>query len=93
MPARSIQARRWFVGGRVQGVGYRYFAEHAAEALSLTGYAQNLADGRVEVYAVGTAAALDEFAGQLRRGPRFSEVRHVEEEEADVRNHGFFDVR
>ena len=93
MPPSPKSARRWYVSGRVQGVGYRYFAEHAATALNLTGYAQNLADGRVEVYAVGAADSLDKFAGQLRQGPRFSDVRHVEEQEAEVRNHGFFDVR
>ena len=49
-------ARRWFIRGRVQGVGYRNFAQRAAVELGLTGYARNLDDGRVEVYAVGPAS-------------------------------------
>lgn len=93
MPAASKSARRWLVSGRVQGVGYRYFVERAATALNLTGYAENLDDGRVEVYAAGSVEALDELAGHLRRGPRYSEVRHVEEQEAEVRSHGTFHVR
>jgi acylphosphatase len=93
MPPKDKSARRWYISGRVQGVGYRYFAQHAAAALNLSGYAQNLDDGRVEVYAAGAPESLDELAGQLRRGPRFSEVRHVEEEEAEVRNGGSFHVR
>ena len=78
----DITSLRLRIVGRVQGVGYRYFAQHAAESLNLSGYAQNLDDGRVEVYAAGPREALDELAGMLRRGPRFSDVRGVEEQEA-----------
>ena len=53
MARKQLAARRWFVRGRVQGVGYRYFAQHAASSLGLAGYARNLDDGRVEVYAAG----------------------------------------
>jgi acylphosphatase len=93
MPAAAKSARRWFVRGRVQGVGYRYFAQHAATTLNLSGYVCNLDDGRVEVYAAGNPAALDEFAGMLHRGPRFGEVRGVEEQEAEVHQHGGFHIR
>ena len=93
MPAASKSARRWFVRGRVQGVGYRYFAQHAAAALNLSGYATNLDDGRVEVYAAGPVEALNEFAGMLHRGPRFSDVRGVDEQEAEVHQYGSFHIR
>ena len=83
-------ARRWFIRGRVQGVGYRYFAQHAAEHLGLTGYVRNLDDGSVEVYAVGPASMLSEFAAMLHAGPRWSEVRGVEEQEAEIKNYGDF---
>jgi acylphosphatase len=75
-------ARRWFVRGRVQGVGYRYFAQRAAGELGLRGYARNLDDGRVEVYAIGPEGKLSEFAGMLYRGPHWADVRGVEEQEA-----------
>lgn len=84
------QARRWFVRGRVQGVGYRYFAQHAAESLGLTGYTRNLDDGRVEVYAVGPAPALSELAGLLYRGPRWADVRGVDEQQAPLQPYGSF---
>jgi acylphosphatase len=93
MSAAAKSARRWFVRGRVQGVGYRYFAQHAATSLNLSGYACNLDDGRVEVYATGSPAALDELAGMLHRGPRFSDVRGVDEQEAEVHQHGGFHIR
>jgi len=84
MAARNLDARRWLVRGRVQGVGYRYFAQRSAQALGLTGYARNLDDGRVEVYAAGPADKLAEFAPLLHRGPRWADVRGVEELEAAV---------
>jgi acylphosphatase len=78
------QAKRFFVSGRVQGVGYRYFAMDTAEQLSVTGYAKNLADGRVEVYAIGSSDQLRNFARELRRGPTLAAVADVAEAEAEV---------
>lgn len=75
-------ARRYFVRGRVQGVGFRYFVQHSGSLLGLDGYARNLDDGRVEVYARGTAEQLRELSGLLWKGPRMSDVRGVEEEES-----------
>lgn len=90
--AARITARRWLVRGRVQGVGYRYFAQMAAAGLGLSGYARNLDDGRVEVYAAGAKAKLDELAGMLHRGPRWADVRGVEEQECAVQELGSFRI-
>lgn len=73
------QAKRWFVSGEVQGVGFRYFVKDKAAAMGLAGWARNLSDGRVEVYAEGPAARLNDLAGALRVGPRAARVRAVEE--------------
>jgi acylphosphatase len=93
-PQRSqiLNARLWFVRGRVQGVGYRNFAQRAATELGLTGYTRNLDDGRVEVYAIGPSSRLDEFAGRLHRGPQWSDVRGVEEREAAILEHAAFHI-
>jgi len=88
----KTSARRWFIRGRVQGVGFRYFAQRAAEGLGLTGYTRNLDDGRVEVYAVGPAAKLSELAGLLHRGPRWADVHGVDEQEAEVRACSSFEI-
>jgi acylphosphatase len=90
--AAKMAGRRWFVRGRVQGVGYRWFAQKAASALGLSGYARNLDDGRVEVYAAGPEAKLNEFAGMLHRGPQWADVRGVEEQEAAVERTGSFHI-
>jgi len=83
-PKPSRTARRWLVRGRVQGVGYRYFVEDAASLLGLAGYARNLADGRVEVYAVGPSESLAKLGGLLWKGPRWADVRGVEEQDAPL---------
>ena len=62
------------VSGRVQGVGYRYFAEEKAQALGLTGWVRNLPDGDVEAEAEGPREALEDWLKQLHRGPSFARV-------------------
>ena len=79
-----MNARRYYVRGRVQGVGFRYFVERVANAIGVRGYARNLDDGGVEVYAVGSDAQLSELSAHLWKGPRYSEVRGVEESAAPV---------
>jgi acylphosphatase len=88
----AVAARRYFVSGRVQGVGYRFFVERVAAELRLSGYARNLGDGRVEVYAMGTAEKLSELAGYLWQGPRLSHVRNVQEQEASLERYTDFRI-
>jgi acylphosphatase len=78
------QARRFFVSGFVQGVGYRYFARDAANRLRLSGYVRNLRDSRVEAYAIGTTKQLADFRAALERGPWSARVREVVEEPAET---------
>ena len=79
--------------GRVQGVGYRAFVIHHAQALDLTGYARNMDDGTVEVLAQGPPAKVEELAGYLHQGPRFADVRGVEVQEAALLKSRGFTIR
>lgn len=72
-------ARRFFVSGEVQGVGFRFFAQRAAARHQVVGYIKNLDDGRVEALAEGPAPNVEAFKHDLATGPRFSAVQHVEE--------------
>lgn len=92
MSAKNESARHWWVRGRVQGVGYRNFAQKAGAGLGLTGYARNLDDGRVEVYAVGSEDKLSQLAGMLHKGPMWADVRGVDEQEAAVQYYGSFRI-
>jgi acylphosphatase len=84
-------SRRYLVNGRVQGVGFRFFAEEAAACEGLHGWVQNLPDGRVEITAEGDAEALERFERRIRQGPRGARVEDVEidEQAATGRNTGF----
>ena len=79
----ETQAKRFFISGRVQGVGFRFFAEREAAKLGVGGYARNLFDGRVEVYAIGTEKQIEALKSALRRGPAMAAVDRVEEHDAD----------
>jgi acylphosphatase len=81
----ETEAKRFYVSGAVQGVGFRYFVERVAAKLGIAGYVKNLSDGRVEVYAIGSAAQLDTLGSELRRGPSMASVAQVTEGDAEMR--------
>lgn len=86
-------AKRWFISGEVQGVGFRYFVQSKATSLGLTGWARNLSDGRVEVYATGPHARLSDLAGALHVGPRAARVRAIEERDEKAGDFSGFAIR
>jgi acylphosphatase len=69
-----IVARRFLIGGRVQGVGFRMFAAARAAAEGVHGYVQNLADGRVEAFVEGDEESVDRMELALSRGPSHAEI-------------------
>lgn len=74
-------ARRFIVRGRVQGVGFRYFAIRAARQAGVDGAVRNLADGTVEAIAEGPDESIDQFRQALERGPSYAHVEKVDEME------------
>ena len=69
-----IQARRWLLTGRVQGVGFRPFAYRLARASGIRGFVQNRA-GQVEIVGEGPPQALTEFGrALLTEAPPFARV-------------------
>jgi len=79
-----MDARRYVVTGRVQGVGYRNFVEHTAGKIGLDGFVRNRRDGSVEVFAMGTPEELQKLRAALERGPMMAQVARVYEEPSDV---------
>ncbi len=79
---KAIEARRFFVRGRVQGVGFRWFVEREAHILGIAGWVRNNHDGSVEILAHGTRDQLTGLHGRLREGPRAARVDVVEVLEA-----------
>jgi acylphosphatase len=76
----NMEARRWIVSGRVQGVGYRYYARQAAQMLGVRGWIRNLPEGGCELQVAGSAELLQRFHAELMRGPRGSRVDDIAEE-------------
>lgn len=74
----NMQRLTALVSGHVQGVGYRYFVQRRARDLSLSGYAENLTDGRVEVVAEGWPQDLERLLHWLKQGPPHARVDAVE---------------
>jgi acylphosphatase len=84
-------ARRFLIGGRVQGVGFRFFAETVASREGVHGWVRNLPDGCVEAVAEGDAEAVERFERAMRHGPRGARVDRVEVDDRvpDGRETGF----
>jgi acylphosphatase len=71
-------ARRYFISGRVQGVGFRYFTEATAQREGVAGWVRNLPDRRVEIVAEGDADAVERFERVVRNGPPGARVDRVD---------------
>jgi acylphosphatase len=84
---------RYFVSGRVQGVGYRYFTLQTAQELGVNGFARNLPDGRVEVVAEAADDVLHQFEERLREGPSFAAVEALDRTAIDPRGDRGFHIR
>jgi acylphosphatase len=90
---KAFKSRRYLISGRVQGVGFRSFAERVAHGLGVTGWARNMEDGRVEVHANGTTRQLDDLESRLRQGPAWADVRGFEVQEDVVTDSSGFYIR
>ncbi len=80
----SDAIRHVMVGGRVQGVGYRYFVEHAARSHDLEGWVRNRRDGSVEAVFAGPEEAVAAMIAACRRGPSSAQVDALRDEAASL---------
>lgn len=64
--------------GRVQGVGFRYFTQIVASTLNLTGWCENLIDGKVKIEIQGTEQDLHSFIAKIKQGNSFCRVDNIE---------------
>ena len=75
---------RILVSGRVQGVYFRAFTQKQANKLGVAGFARNLPDGRVEVFATGSDAAVEKLIQWCHKGPVTAKVERVTTEAVDL---------
>jgi acylphosphatase len=79
--------------GKVQGVGFRYSALHAAHQFGINGYVRNLADGSVYIEAEGTDMQLEEFITWCKKGPPRARIIHVSSIEGSMQSFNEFEIR
>ena len=70
---------RYIVYGRVQGVGFRRFAQRCADEYSVGGWVKNRPDGNVEIEAIGNQTQISSFLEKVAQGSWFSNVEEIEE--------------
>lgn len=75
-----MQTKQFFIFGRVQGVGFRFFTLQEAKQIGVTGYVRNREDGSVAVVAQGSEAQIQQLRLWLSKGPRTSQVERVIEQ-------------
>lgn len=80
-----------YFSGRVQGVGFRYRTYYIAQSLGLTGWVQNLWDGRVEAQVQGTERDVKKLISELDK-QRFIRIEHIEIEDMELREESGFEI-
>jgi len=67
------------IKGRVQGIGFRFFAVETARRMGVSGWVRNLANGDVEAEAEGVPQTVAAFIQELKAGHRWARVDSVAE--------------
>ena len=78
------------IHGKVQGTGFRFFIQRKAEALGLTGFVRNHADGTVHVEAEGEPLQLQLLIAACQRGPEHAHIEKVDIQFCPVVGHQVF---
>jgi acylphosphatase len=82
------------IHGKVQGVGYRFFATRVARRMGLKGYITNERDGTVAAAVEGEKQNIDDWIEELKEGPRYAEVTKIDQETKEYTGRlGDFDVK
>ncbi len=88
-----MYTHNWIITGRVQGVGFRYFAYSIANKYGLRGWVRNLSDGSVEVMVQGEEGRIENLRKYLLRGNMFIKVGKIQEKTLEVEEFSSFDIR
>ena len=81
------------ISGRVQGVGYRYYAQRAAERIGINGYVENLLNGKVKLVITCDIWKRDLFLNELNRGPLFARVDEIKCNEVESKKFSGFSIK
>ena len=94
VPKTDIKTFRALISGRVQGVGFRYFAYDRAIQFVVKGYVQNTHDNKVEIICQGQSSDLDSFILSVKKGPALAYISEfILEEVAGFSLYDSFDIK
>jgi acylphosphatase len=88
-----IKCNQVFIRGRVQNVGFRYFAFKTARMLNLSGFVKNESDGSVYIEVEGDEANIQTFIKALEKGPSWARVDHIAASDIPRQQHSDFVVK
>jgi acylphosphatase len=90
----NIKTYNILISGRVQGVGFRYFAVSVAEKYDVMGFVRNISGGKVEIVCQGEEDELKSFMDEVRQGPAFSVITDtVTEEVPENKKYSSFEIK
>lgn len=81
------------ITGKVQNVGFRFYAQKSAHELEITGFVKNQKDGSVYIEAEGEEESLKQFVDWCHKGPPWANVETVTANKSPVMNHRGFLVK
>jgi len=81
------------VFGRVQGVGFRYYAQKKAMELGISGFVQNRPDGSVYIEAEGNDSAIEQYLLWCEEGPAWARVTNVEKQWVPLQGYLTFEIQ
>ncbi|AHH07275.1 Acylphosphatase (plasmid) [Borrelia crocidurae DOU] len=77
---------QYFISGKVQGIGFRFFTEQIAKKIGIKGFVKNLDDGRVEIIAFFiNNKQIDSFENALQKGNGYSKIHKIEKKILDTK--------
>ena len=80
------------IEGRVQGVGYRYYAKMEAESLCIRGSVKNMRNGTVFLTAQGEKQAIETFVRWCYKGPPGAIVRKIKKKHGKTEDFNEFRI-
>ena len=90
----NIKTYNVLISGRVQGVGFRYFAVSIAEKYDVRGFVRNIQGGKVEIVCQGEEEELKSFISEVKKGPAFSVITGaIAEEIPEAKKYNTFEIK
>jgi len=85
------KAMRLYINGSLQSLFFKQFIKNNADSYKVKGFLRCREDGKVEIFIEGDSDKVDAMAAICKRGPKYSQIRSVEEKEE--RFQGFQDFK